>query len=158
MSRIENRVSRGGSVRAVFSRRCNGFAAPLDLVIAHLKAAILWRELWKVGAQNEAMRARVAADFAGYLVTDADDLALRALESVPAVPFAAKRVQHKPALDRIAMTGRGPWSHDLQSSEFGAARGALDAPEFIAAGAMRGHVGGDGFRVRLPVLSARAWS
>ena len=73
---VENRVSRGGSVRAVFSRRCKGYAAPLDLVIAHLKASILWRELWKVGAQNEAMRARVAADFAGYLVTDADDLAL----------------------------------------------------------------------------------
>lgn len=158
MSRTENRISRGGSVRAVFSRRCNGYAAPLDLIIAHLKAAILWRELWKVGAQNEAMRARVAADFAGYLVTDADDLALRALESVPAVPFAVKRVQHKPALDRIALTGRGPWALALQSSEFSAAHGALDAPEHIAAGAMRAHSGGDGFRVRLPVLAVRVQS
>ena len=143
MSRIENRVSRGGSVRAVFSQRCKGYAAPLDLIIAHLKAAVLWRELWRAQRQNEAMRARIAQDFGGYLVTepDQDDAELRKLESMAhyakkyaekAPPFSERRGLYKPGMDSLCMTGAAgvPWSEIRRG--FSA---PIDAPICMPAGA-----------------------
>lgn len=59
MQEIQSTAAGRGHVRAVFSPRCKGHAAPLDLVRVHLRAV--------------AMRGRVRAAFADYLVTDSDD-------------------------------------------------------------------------------------
>lgn len=129
----------GGYVRAVFSRRVGGFAAPLDLMRAHLRAV--------------GVRRRCRAAFADYLVTDSDDLELRALEAVPVPAFYESRGKYTPKNDAIAMTAYGPWLDELQSvfHPFDV-QGSLDAPQSIAAGAMR-RFGASCF---LPALAARA--
>lgn len=133
-----------GYVRAVFSPRWKGHAAPLELIRAHVRAVARCAEACPMDAELRRleMRGRVGAAFADYLVSDFE-------------PFTAKRVQHRPLRDRIAMTGRGPWQIDLQANEFSTAHGALDAPTHFAAGAMYSYVGADGFSVRLPALGVR---
>lgn len=92
-----------GYVRAVFSRRCRGFALPVDLVRANLREVA-----------RESVRRRVAAEFAGYLVTDAGP------EVVPM--FSPRRGAYQCGQDRSGMTaGRGAW-------------GAIDAPDYVPAG------------------------
>lgn len=54
-------VGGAGYVRAVFSRRARGHAAPVDLLRAVLRGVITC-----------GMLRRVRADFAGYLVTESD--------------------------------------------------------------------------------------
>lgn len=116
-----------GYVRAVFSSRCHGFAAPVDLMRAHLR-----------GAVRLAMRRRVSDAFAGYLVTEcADDLALSRLETCgrkyagKVAPFSAKREAHQQGVESLCMTGgKAPLDAHFQA----AAGGALDAPDCVPAG------------------------
>lgn len=98
-----------GNVRAVFSGRCRGFAAPLELVRVHLRAVV-----------RSGVRRRLAADFGGYLVTEAgpDVLPL----------FSGRRWMHRARLDRSAVSGC--W--ELLRSQAG---GPLDAPDWLPAGA-----------------------
>lgn len=149
MEKIQNTAAGRGHVRAVFSERCRGHAVPLDLVRAHLR-----------GVGRLAIRARVAAAFSDYLVTDCpDDAALRRLEieGKKAAAFSDARRRHRPAVDRLAATGRGPWSFDLLSSDTDAGHGCIDAPDYLAAGAMRAYRADlSGEIVRAPVLAVRA--
>lgn len=104
-----------GHVRACFSGRCRGFAAPVDLMRAHLRAV-----------NRCAVRRRVASAFAGYLVTDAgpDVLPL----------FSGRRGDHAPGCDPDCMTGSGPFLR----GDFGRVFDfAIDAPGVIAAGSVR---------------------
>lgn len=122
-----------GYVRAVFSDRCKGHAAPLDLMRALLRACRIARGRAIFYAAREAERARVARAFADYLVTDSDDEALRWLETRAA--FSERRKNYRMRLDRLGATGRGPWSFDLQDFSDGG-HGCMDAPGYLAAGAM----------------------
>lgn len=152
MEKIQNTAAGRGHVRAVFSERCRGHAVPLDLVRVHLRA---------VGRM--ALRGRVAAAFAGYLVTDSDDDELRRLEiygrkyQTKAAALSEVRGRHRPALDRLAATGRGPWPFDLHSSAVDSGHGCLDAPGYLAAGGMRAYRSEySGDIVRAPVLAVRS--
>ena len=80
-----------GFVRAVFSRRHGGHSAPLDLVRAHLRAV--------------GIRRRCRDAFAGYLVTDSDDEALRALEAVQVPAFSWRREFYRGKVDALCVTG-----------------------------------------------------
>lgn len=92
-----------GYVRAVFSARCRGFALPVDLVRANLRAVA-----------RVSVRRRVAAEFAGYLVTDVGP------DVVPM--FSPGRGAYQCGQDRAGMTAvRGAW-------------GAIDAPDYVPAG------------------------
>lgn len=131
-----------GYVRAVFSSRWKGYAAPLDLVRVHLRAVC-----------KSAWRRRVSESFAGYLVTDSDDMALRELEQRGA--FSDRRQSYRPGLDRLGATGRGPWSFDLQNFSDGG-HGCMDAPGYLAAGAMYSYrCSHSGDVVRAPALWRR---
>lgn len=110
----------GGSVgylRGVFSARCRGVAIPAELLRAHLRVVA------RVG-----VRRRLAAEFAGYLVTDggADE-----------IPFSSTRWHvYVPSFFRA---GWGPRRDELQHWAWcaGAADGySLDAADWIAAGGM----------------------
>lgn len=137
-------VAPAGYVRAVFSERCKGQAAPLDLMREHLRAV-----------SRSAWRRRVAESFAGYLVTDTDDLALRELERRGVPAFSDRRQNYRPGLDRLGATGRGPWSFDLQDFSDGG-HGCMDAPGYLAAGAMYSYrCGQSGDVVRAPALWRR---
>lgn len=158
-----NTAAGRGHVRAVFSERCRGFAAPLDLVRAHLRA--VWGGVrghlavvdlcdcaaMAGDAQDDELRAlemrgRVRAAFADYLVSDDE----------AGYPFREARNRHRPENDRLAMTGRGPWSFDLQSGLFDGGHGCMDAPNYLAGGGMRSYrcdVSGD--RVKAPLLWVR---
>ena len=142
----QNTAAGRGHVRAVLSERCRGFAAPLDLVRAHLRA---------VG--RLAMLGRVRDAFAGYLVTDSDDVALRELEQMEAgYPFRNEREKYRLTFDRLATTGREPWSFDLQPGFAFGIIGCLDAPGYIAAGAMRAfRCEQSGDRVSAPMIRGR---
>ena len=146
MSEIQNTAAGRGHVRAVFSARCRGYAAPVDLVRAHLRA---------VG--RVALRGRLVRAFAGYLVTDPDDAQLRGLEIAgKSAPFSEVRGRHRMSLDRLASTGRGPWSFHLHSTGADAAHGCLDAPDYMAAGAMRSYrCDQSGEVLRAPMLGVR---
>lgn len=101
-------MGRGGYVRAVFSRRLRGHVVPLDLL--RVVASV---------ANRAGVRRRVASAFKGYLVTDAGP---------GVVPmFSARRAAHGVRLDRAFITGGNAEIWPLLG-------GALDAPEFIAAG------------------------
>lgn len=108
-----------GHVRAVFSGRCRGFAAPLDLVRVHLRAVV-----------RSGVRRRLAVEFGGYLVTDAG----------PAVVslFSARRGEYAPAVDLACMTGSGRFLRAGFGRVFDF---PIDAPELIAAGSMWSEVG-----------------
>lgn len=119
----------GGYVRAVFSGRLCGFAAPVDLVRAQLKTAAA-----------VALRGRIRAAFADYLVTDGgeDDSALRLLEiggrwlEAKAPAFSPRRAFHAGFHEVLTVTGGGePLDYRYRS----AAGGALDAPGCLPAGA-----------------------
>ena len=119
----------GGYVRAVFSGRLCGFAAPVDLVRAQLKTAAA-----------VALRGRIRAAFADYLVTDGDedDSALRRLEiggrwhEAKAPAFSPRRAFHAGFHEVLTMMGGGePLDYRYRS----AAGGALDAPGCLPAGA-----------------------
>lgn len=79
MDNILSTAASRGHVRAVFSGRCKGFAAPLALIEANLRAVV--RSILATRkAENEKaidsarddLRARLAAEMAGYLVTEPD--------------------------------------------------------------------------------------
>lgn len=142
----QNTAAGRGHVRAVFLERCRGFAAPVDLVRAHLRA---------VG--RLAMLGRVRDAFAGYLVTDSDDLALRELEQLEAgYPFSNSREKYRPTFDRLATTGKQPWSFHLQDGFAFEAIGCIDAPGYIAAGAMRAYrCEQSGDRIKAPMIRGR---
>lgn len=111
---------RAGYVRAVFSQRCRGFAAPVDLVRASLRAA----NMLTARRHNAAVRDRLAEDFGGYLVTDAEPEAGGA--------FAPSRDGYGMGCDLMCVTGG-----DFVVSHNQIMDGGLDAPDFMAAGAMR---------------------
>lgn len=142
----QNTAAGRGYVRAVLSERCRGFAAPLDLVRVHLRA---------VG--RLAMLGRVRDAFIGYLVTDPNDLELRELEQMEAgYPFSNAREKYRPTLDRLATTGRQPWSFDLQPGFAFETIGCIDAPGYIAAGAMRAYrCEQSGDRIKAPMIRDR---
>jgi hypothetical protein len=128
----------GGYVRAVFSSRVGGHAAPVDLIRAQLGAAA-----------RLALRRRLRVEFSGYLATDSDDddLALRRLEicgrkyEAKAAPFAAGRGWYAPHFEPAFVTGAA-WPIDCR--RYAAAGGPLDAPEWFPAGACY-DVGADGW-------------
>lgn len=105
-----------GHVRACFSGRCRGFAAPVDLMRAHLRAV-----------NRCAVRRRVASAFAGYLVTDAgpDVLPL----------FSQHRGAHEYGILTECVTGAA--GVGFFGSNWGKAGGPIDAPELLPAGSMR---------------------
>lgn len=137
-----------GHVRACFSGRCRGFAAPVDLMRAHLRAV-----------NRCAVRRRVASAFAGYLVTDAGP------DVLPM--FAKHRAWHEQGPDLYCMTSeRMGWGYDSQGVE----SGPLDAPDMVPAGSMLAGSGFDGMASALrrfagdsrgpesaPVASAGFW-
>ena len=106
-----------GYVRGVFSARCRGVAIPAELLRAHLR-----------GVARVGVRRRLAAEFAGYLVTDggADE-----------IPFSSKRrLVYVPSFYRA---GWGPRRDELQHWAWDAGAGdgcSLDAADWIAAGGM----------------------
>lgn len=124
MSNIQVLAGAGvGHVRAVFSGRCRGFAAPLDLVRVHLRAVV-----------RSGVRRRLAVDFGGYLVTE---------EGPAVVPmFSRHRVWHEQGPDLYCMTSeRMGWGYRSE----GVASGPIDAPALIPAGSMwSGDSGFDG--------------
>ena len=95
-----------GYVRAVFSRRMRGYALPLDLVRVHLRAS-----------NSAGMARRLRAAFAGYLVSDDE----------AGYPFRNSRELYRPKDMSVLRTGFA------YVDGFG---GDLDAPQWIAAGAM----------------------
>lgn len=120
MSNIQAMAGAGvGHVRAVFSGRCRGFAAPLDLVRVHLRAVV-----------RSGVRRRLAAEFGGYLVTDAG----------PAVVplFSARRWLYEAGFDWHCMTGAERFLRVGFGRVFDF---PIDAPELIAAGSMWSAVG-----------------
>lgn len=105
-------VGAGGCVRAVFSRRVRGFAAPVDL----LRVSIRVRRM-------AAERARVRGAFAGYLVTE------------PGPGFSARRGVHCLGFDGYAAS----WDGNLGGVDvrgWGCFSGPIDAPDLIAAGSV----------------------
>ena len=69
MATIQAMPGRGaGFVRAVFSGRCRGFAAPVDLLRVLLRSANRLSAI----RHNQSMYARLSEGFAGYLVTEAE--------------------------------------------------------------------------------------
>jgi hypothetical protein len=85
----------GGYVRAVFSRKAGGFAAPLDLMRAQLGAAA-----------KLARRRRLRSAFSDYLASDGcrDDAALRALEYISRPAFSARRSWYSGFNDDLCMS------------------------------------------------------
>ena len=77
------RVYGSGWVRAVFSKRCRGFAAPLDLIKKQLRIA-----------HNCGAIKRVREDFANYLVSDFDEQ-----------PFSEGRKKYAPRRVGVMNTG-----------------------------------------------------
>jgi hypothetical protein len=106
-----------GYVRAVFSHRCRGFALPVDLVRANLRAVV-----------RVSVRRRVAAEFAGYLVTD----------SCPGVLplFSQHRAAHEYGILSECVTGAA--GVGFFGSNWGKAGGPIDAPRLMPAGSMLG--------------------
>ena len=99
----------GGYVRAVFSRKAGGFAAPLDLMRAQIGAA-----------GKLARRRRLRAAFADYLVSDG-----------LAKPFSEARWKYAPVNDDICITGGvsvSDWRFEA------AAGGPVDAPDCVPVG------------------------
>ena len=150
MTVSNDRQGRAGYVRAVFSARCKGFALPLDLVRANLRAcgfSLLSgkrkaAELVRVDPQDAElrdleMRGRLAGAFADYLVSDGEGCG----GSESGYPFVSRREhwrQHV-AGDCVGMSGYrgGPaWVFDELQSEFDSVE-CLDAPLFMAAGGCR---------------------
>lgn len=106
-----------GYVRGVFSARCRGVAIPAELLRAHLR-----------GVARVGVRRRLAAEFAGYLVTDG---------GAADVPFSPRRWGvYVPSFYRA---GWGPRRDELQHWAWDAGEGggySLDAADWIAAGGM----------------------
>lgn len=104
---------RRGFVRGVVSSRLGGVAFPADLV--RVAAGM---------ARRDGERRRVAAAFAGYLVSD------EVPELLPVWRDEAGRV--------LALLATSPRCHGLRGGVVAAAEvGALDAPEFLPGGAMQ---------------------
>lgn len=129
MIELQGAPALGGYVRAVFSDRVKGYAAPVDLVRAQLKTAA-----------RVALRARMRAEFSGYLVSDADDdyLTLRRLETygrkyeAKAAPFSSRRAWYSGSSDDLCMTVD---SDPLDSRYRALTGGPLDAPGCLPGGA-----------------------
>lgn len=105
-----------GHVRACFSERCRGFAAPVDLMRAHLRAV-----------NRCAVRRRVESAFSGYLVTDSgpDVLPL----------FSQHRGAHEYGILPECVTGAG--GVGFFAGEWREGGGPIDAPGVLPAGSMR---------------------
>lgn len=145
MVEIQGTAASRGYVRAVFSQRWRGFALPLDLVRAHLRAvrshlmAVDLCDCAGLASDGDALRARLAAEFGGYLVSEcADDAALRNLEiygrkyATKELAFSQYRAGPLPGAELIFMTGgRVPLACDW----WGSAGLPLDAPDAMPAGA-----------------------
>lgn len=106
-----------GYVRAVFSHRCRGFALPVDLVRANLRAVV-----------RVSVRRRVAAEFAGYLVTDSGPGVLPL--------FSQHRAAHEYGILSECVTGAA--GVGFFGSNWGKAGGPIDAPRLMPAGSMLG--------------------
>ncbi len=101
-----------GYVRGLFSGRCGGVAFPLDLVRAVAKTAA-----------RLAVRRRVGAAFAGYLVSESGP-DVRAL-------FSKNREWHSQGVDIWGCTSE---RQGLGFNAAGVLSGPIDAPESIAGG------------------------
>lgn len=92
-----------GYVRGVFSARCRGVAIPAELLRAHLR-----------GVARVGVRRRLAAEFAGYLVTDG---------GAADVPFSPRRRGvYVPSFYRA---GWGARRDELQHWSFSVVRGRV---------------------------------
>lgn len=121
-----------GHVRAVFSDRCKGFAAPLALVEANLRAVV--RSIFaERSAYNELaidlarvdLRARLAAEMSDYLVTEPD------CEPV----FSESRSFYVGGFHAQFMTAGRQWP--LSCAWRDMAGGPLDSPDILPAGACK---------------------
>lgn len=132
-----NAAGRVGYVRAVFSERARGFAAPVDLLRVVLRVA-----------NRIATRQRIGDAFRGYLVSESGQVA----------PMFAKSREKYRGAACFSVTGpRGAW--EGRKREFlpwaDEADFCLDAPEWLpGGGARRFEYGMQGFFVGA-VLSAR---
>lgn len=142
MNEIQGTAGGRGHVRAVFSERCRGFAAPLDLVRVHLRA--IGRLIERMDSELRAleMRGRVRGAFADYLVSDAAPCELLEAEMVACWPwnqagraafaFSGRREWHQIGINRLCVTGsRSP----IEAGYRDMAGGPLDAPDCLPAGA-----------------------
>lgn len=121
-----------GYVRGVFFARRGGHCVPVDLVRVVLRSA-----------GRLAMRRRLAADFAGYLVTDSD----------AGYSFVSRRVEHERDFLPECVSGGGGFGYRADGYRDDAG-GPLDAPDNLPAGSMRGAEYG-GFSA---VVSRVSWS
>ena len=111
-----------GYVRGVFSARCRGVAIPAELLRAHLR-----------GVARVGVRRRLAAEFAGYLVTDGG-----------AAEVSFSPVRRRVYVPSCYRAGWGPRRDELQHWAWDACAAdgwSLDAADWIAAGGMY-HDGG----------------
>lgn len=102
-------VGGAGYVRAVFSRRARGHAAPVDLLRVVLRVACL-----------VAVRERLRREFAGYLVTEPEALPVWRIDG------------------RVVVLGADPALRYVcgLSDDFGDVF-SMDAPNFLPAGSVR---------------------
>lgn len=147
MLEVNYAATRGGYVRAVFSRRVRGFAAPLALVRAQLKGAALGQRLREAGRQNAAMYERLA-DWANSYLFD-DDWP----------DFVGRRAVHLRNVENWSWGLSGPSGQNVQAEEmreeFGFEVGGLDAPFFMAAGSVHRVEFEDSVAFCAPVLFTR---
>jgi len=143
MTTIQAMPGRGaGYVRAIFSGRCRGFAAPVDLLRVQLRSANRLSAI----RHNEAMYARLSEDFGGYLVTDSNPCEMTAAEMAACWPFddrervfafSDSRWKYENDRPSIYRTGWGPRPSAMQEwAEFAASGACLDASWWIAAGSV----------------------
>lgn len=115
-----------GHVRAIFSARGKRFTAPADLLRVQLRVA----NRLSAERHNAAVYARLAEDFGGYLVTDAEQA------------FSVRRDEHEYGVLPECVTGAASIGCNVVDF-YDAAGGPIDAPELSPAGSMRrGDCGG----------------
>lgn len=120
------RINAGRSwVRAVWSKRCNGFAVSVCLLRAHL---LTLRKLAALVAR-EAERRRLAAWAAGYLVSDYACLD----DQDEGGPFVSARARHRYGFDRLTTTG-AELPRGLRGVEWWGSAGQIDATGWMAGG------------------------
>lgn len=121
MSEIQGTAASRGYVRAVFSRRVRGHAAPLALVEANLRAVV--RSV--LAARGDDWRARIRAELADYLVSEPEP-----------EPFTERREHWRKWAERLCFGRTSLRIGRLYLCE-GFEDDSIDAPYFMASGSGR---------------------
>ncbi len=148
-----------GHVRAVFSRRRQGFAVPVDLLRVHLRGC----NRLSAERHNAAVYERLAGDFAGYLVTESDCDSISDAETFEAIDLvladgkatteetAQQRARAALGIDdlpvwrdresgRVVCLGSINYVRGLRDGFDSFERDCLDAPHHLPAGSVTRHV------------------